>query len=69
MTTSSDQTSKLDTTNSNYTSGSTTTTSSNPNEFFDKNLRINPYIDFTDYYKNIEAARNNGMLPTSIRFN
>ncbi|XP_031618060.1 TGF-beta-activated kinase 1 and MAP3K7-binding protein 1-like [Contarinia nasturtii] len=69
MTTSSEHTSNLDTTNSNYTSGSTATNSSNRSEFFDINVRINPYIDFSDYYKNIEVAKKKGTLPKTIRFN
>lgn len=59
----------MDTTNSNYTNSSTTTSSSNRSDFFDKNIRINPYVDFTDYYRNVEAARQNGTLPSNVRFN
>ncbi|XP_055323661.1 TGF-beta-activated kinase 1 and MAP3K7-binding protein 1-like [Sitodiplosis mosellana] len=68
MSSSSDQSSRMDTTNSNYTNSSTTTSSSNRSDFFDKNIRISPYVDFTDYYRNVEAARRNGTLPPNIRF-
>lgn len=47
-----------DTIKSNYTDSSTTTTSSNRSEVFDKNIRINPYVDFTDYYKNVCNSAN-----------
>lgn len=69
MSSSSDQSSRMDTTNSNYTNSSTTTSSSNRSDFFDKNIRISPYVDFSDYYRNVETARQNGTLPTNIRFN
>lgn len=68
---SSDQSGNNDTTNSYYTNSSatTTTSSSNRSEFFDKNARISPYVDFSDFYKNIEAAQLNGTLPSILRFN
>lgn len=68
---SSDQSGNNDTTNSYYTNSSatTTTSSSNRSEFFDKNARISPYVDFSDFYKNIEAAQRNGTLPSILRFN
>lgn len=59
---SSEQSSQADSTNSNYT-----TSSSNRSEFFDKNLRIRPYVDFSDYYRNVEITRH--ALPSNIRFN
>lgn len=61
--------SQTDTVNSNNSNSSTTTSTSNLGDSFDKNFRISPYVDFTDYYNNVEAARSKGILPTTIRFN
>lgn len=55
-------------TDSNFSISSTTTSSSNRSEFFDRN-RISPYVDFSDYFKNVETAQSNGTLPTTIQFN
>lgn len=61
--------SQSDTVNSNHSNSSTTTSASNLGDSFDKNFRISPYVDFSDYYKNVEAARRTGTLPTTIQFN
>lgn len=61
--------SQTDTVNSNNSNSSTTTSASNLGDSFDKNFRISPYVDFMDYYKNVETARRNGTLPTTIQFN
>lgn len=37
-------------------------------EIYDKNYKIQPYVDFGDYYKNVEIARANGSLPPNIVF-
>lgn len=66
---STDQSGNNDTTNSIYTSSSSTTSNSNQSEFFDKNTRIHPYVDFSEFYQNIEVARNNGTLPSILQFN
>lgn len=29
--------------------------------------RIEPYVDFSQFYSNVEAARQNGTLPESLR--
>lgn len=63
---SSDQSRNIDSINSNYTN--TSTSSSNRSDLFDKSIRISSYVDFSDYYKNVEAARQTGTLPTSINF-
>ncbi|GLH04118.1 Probable protein phosphatase CG10417 [Gryllus bimaculatus] len=34
----------------------------------DKDKRIEPYVDFSDFYQNIEKARREGTLPTDIDF-
>lgn len=47
---------------------STTTSSSDRTEMYDKNLQISPYVDFSDYYRRVEEARNNGTLSTKIQF-
>lgn len=37
-------------------------------QIFDENYRISPYVDFGNYYKNVELARAAGTLPTHIVF-
>lgn len=32
----------------------------------DKNSRIKPYVDFTDFYNNVEKARQEGRLPSQF---
>lgn len=63
------QTDTVNSNNSNNSNSSATTSASNLGDSFDKNFRISPYVDFMDYYKNVEAARRNGTLPSTIQFN
>lgn len=34
----------------------------------DKNAKIKPYVDFTDYFRRVEEARKNNLLPKNIEF-
>lgn len=36
--------------------------------FFDKNMRVKPYVDFSEYFRNVDAARKNKTLPQDIEF-
>lgn len=64
----SNQSYSADTSNSCYTNSSTTTSSSMQSELFEQNSRITPYVNFIDYYKNVEFAKKNGTLPSAIQF-
>lgn len=33
-----------------------------------KDEKVRPYVDFTDYFRNVEIAKQNGMLPNSLDF-
>lgn len=54
------------------TETSTTTTTSDmypPNaRITDRNARIKPYVDFSEYYENVEKRRQEGTLPEGIDF-
>lgn len=65
---SSDPSSIIDTTASYTTNSSTTTSSSDRSDIFVKNERIRPYVDFSDYYKNVELARKTGTLSATIQY-
>uniref|UniRef100_A0A182T032 PPM-type phosphatase domain-containing protein n=1 Tax=Anopheles maculatus TaxID=74869 RepID=A0A182T032_9DIPT len=41
---------------------------SQPGNLYDSNLRIRPHVDFSDFYKRVEEARNRGTLPPNIEF-
>lgn len=34
----------------------------------DRNARIKPYVDFSEYYENVEKRRREGTLPEGINF-
>lgn len=63
---SSNRSSIIDTTNTYYTNSSTSSTE--PSATIDRNRKVRPYVDFTDYHRNVEAARLNGTLSASIEF-
>lgn len=62
----SNRSSIIDTSNTYYTNSSTSSTE--PSHTIDRNRKVRPYVDFTDYYKNVEAARVKGALSASIEF-
>lgn len=56
----------IDTTHTYHTNSSTSSTE--PSDTIDRNRKVRPYVDFTEYYKNIEDARAKGNLPAFIEF-
>lgn len=34
----------------------------------DRNARVKPYVDFSEYYKNLEKRKKEGTLPKNIKF-
>lgn len=58
--------STLDTNTSSIISTNSSTTSDCM--ILDKNKKIAPYVDFTDYYRRVEEARKNNTLPKNIEF-
>lgn len=53
------------------TEDTTTTDSSDAfgdgNAMINRNERVDPYVDFTEFYQNFERAKANGTLPSSLR--
>lgn len=62
----SNRSSIINTSHTYYTNSSTSSTE--PSDTIDRNRKVRPYVDFTDYYENVEAARLNGTLAASIEF-
>lgn len=62
----SNRSSIIDTSNTYYTNSSSS--SSDIIDTIDRNRKVRPYVDFSDYYKSVEAARAKGSLPPSIEF-
>ncbi|XP_012223011.1 TGF-beta-activated kinase 1 and MAP3K7-binding protein 1 [Linepithema humile] len=59
------------------TSTSTTETSTTTSDLYppgargiltDRNARVKPYVDFSEYYKNLEKRKKEGTLPKNIKF-
>jgi TAK1-binding protein 1 len=54
--------------NTNSSSNSTTSGRLDSDKDIHKNLKIQPYVDFSDYFNNVKEARKNGTLPSGIEF-
>lgn len=54
-------------TNHTYSTNSSSS-SSDSHETFDRNRKVRPYVDFSEYYAHVEAAKRNGTLAASIEF-
>lgn len=60
--------SQLNDTNTSTATSTTTSTSTAPPTNNDSDKRIKPYVDFSDFFRNVEKAKLEGCLPEEIEF-
>ncbi|XP_077294109.1 TGF-beta-activated kinase 1 and MAP3K7-binding protein 1-like isoform X2 [Arctopsyche grandis] len=54
--------------NSDFSNSPMSTYSNSVNKRSNKNEKIQAYVDFSQYYQNVEIAKSKGMLPANIKF-